>query len=131
MTALGLDEGLLHRLRDAGARVAWRRATAGPAARRATSIQVARLGDEEARVEIRERTGGATIEATAGPVGALTVLLEADRRGLPTALGSRNARPAAGFPGGSIVASWGAPLADVDARPTLRDLVELARYAFS
>ena len=128
MSALGIDDGLLRRLREAGRRIVWRsagagRTGAGPAGR------IARLQDEEARVETWETSTGVTVEVEAGPVGAVVLLLEADRRGVPTALGSRNAGRSPSFPGGSIAASWGSQGQAADATPTLRDLVELARYA--
>jgi hypothetical protein len=129
MSGLGVDEGLLRRLRDAGARLTWR---AGGAPRRAgRTVRIARLSDEEARVETVQAPEGELLEATAGPVGALVLLLEADRRGPPTALVSRNAGRSPAFPDGSIVAAWGPTAVDGDARPSLRDLVELARYALA
>jgi hypothetical protein len=130
VTVPEIDAGLARRLRAAGSAIVWRAAadapgggSAGPAAR------VARLGDEEARVEALEGASGTTVEVDAGPVGAVVLLLEADRRGLPSSLGSRNARPDSAFPLGSIVASWGGAEVVADARPTLHDLVKLARYA--
>jgi hypothetical protein len=128
VTALGIDEGFARRLRDAGAAIVWRPASA-PRGRAARSTRVARLGDEEARVEAQERKVGATVEVAAGPVGAVVLLLEADRRGLPSSLGSRSGRRGSSFPAGSIVAAWGGPPVRADARPTVRDLVDLARYA--
>ena len=129
MTDLGLDPGLTRRLRAAGATIVWR-ASGPPAGRRGTpTARIARLGDEEARVEVLEGTGGATVEVDSGPVGAVVLLLEADRRGLPSALGSRNARSGSPFRFGSIVARWGGAGVAADATPTVRDLVDLARYA--
>jgi len=127
MSRLTIDDGLLRRLRDAGREVVWR--TAGPGPRAGPTARVARLRDEETRVESHEAPGGVTVEVDAGPVGAVVLLLEADRRGLPSSLGSRNAGRSSSFPQGSIVAGWGAGEVAGDARPTVRDLVELARYA--
>jgi len=129
VSGLGVDDGLLRRLREAGARLSWR-ASGGPKHAGRTA-RVARLSDEEARVETVEGVPGTIVEATAGPVGAFVLLLEVDRRGPPTALVSRNAGRSAAFPDGSIVAAWGPTAVDGDARPSLRDLVELARYALA
>jgi hypothetical protein len=129
MTGLGLDEGLLRRLRDAGRAIAWGPEGPSRRPRGAPTVRVARLRDEEARVAVREAPEGASVEVTAGPVGAVVLLLEADRRGPPRALGSRNGSVGSSFPSGSIVATWGPAEVVADARPTLRDLVELARYA--
>jgi len=129
VSALGLDDGLLQRLRAAGAAIVWRPAPRASRARDLGTVRVARLGDEEARVETREGASGVTVEVGAGPVGAVVLLAEADRRGPPSSLGSRNGRRGSAFPDGSIVAAWGATGVPADARPTVRDLVELARYA--
>jgi len=128
MNVLGIDDGLLRRLREAGRTVAWRPAPSNGRGAASTTRRLARLRDEEARVETVERVHGATVEVTAGPVGALVLLLEADRRGPPSSLGSKTARAGA-FPAGSIVAAWGDAPVPADARPTIRDLVDLARYA--
>ena len=66
-----------------------------------------------------------------GPVGALVVLLEIDRRGAPSALGAENAGRNAAFPSGAIVAAWGKVTVPTDSRPHVQDLVELARYALA
>ena len=129
MSSLPIDEGLRRRLRDAGAAIAWRaQGEQGPVGSLGAA-RVARLHEEEATVMVREEPSGAVVEVTAGPVGAVVLLLEADRRGPPAALGSRNARSGSAFPLGSILATWGTARAEADARPTVRDLVELARYA--
>ncbi len=130
MSSLPVDEGLLRRLREAGDAIAWRarrpakgrRPKGGPA-------RVARLHEEEARVELRSSTAGTTMVVESGPVGALVLLLEIDRRGAPTSLGATDAGRDPGFPSGAIVAGWGRDAGPFDSRPTVRDLVELARYA--
>jgi len=128
---LSIDPGLLGRFREAGRRIAWRaapRAGRRPAGRRA---RIAHLNDEEARVEewgTGKRTG---IAVDSGPVGALVLLLEFDRRGAPTALGAENAGRDAAFPSGAIVAAWGEVAVPTDSRPRVEDLVELARYALA
>ncbi len=124
VTALELDEGLRRRLHAAGEQIAWSAARGAP---RGGSGRTARLHEEEARVETLEREGAATVEVTAGPVGAVVLLLEADRRGAPTELGARAA--AGRFPDGSIVGAWGGAALVAASRPTIRDLIELARYA--
>jgi len=129
VTGLEIDAGLARRLRDAGSAMVWRAADAPGGGRDGPAARVARLRDEEARVETREGASGTTVEVDAGPVGAVVLLLVADRRGLPSSLGSRDARPGSSFPLGSIVASWGGAEVVADARPTLRDLLKLARYA--
>jgi hypothetical protein len=129
VSGLGLDEGLARRLRDAGAAIRWERPSASGRARLRGGLRLARLRDETAAVAVREGPGGASVEVAAGPVGAVVLLLEADRRGPPTSLGSRNGRPGSAFPDGSIVAAWGGREVAADARPSVRDLVELARYA--
>jgi len=129
MTSLGIDDGLVRRLRAAGAAIAWQPAKASSRPRAAPQARLARLGDEEARVEEQATGDRYVLEVAAGPVGAVVLLVEADRRGPPTSLGSRNARDGTSFPLGSIVAAWGGPPVEADDRPTVRDLVELARYA--
>jgi hypothetical protein len=126
VSSLGLDEALLRRLRDAATAIRWREAKRSGSR---AGLRVALLHEEEATVDLRESPRGATVEVSAGPVGAAVLLLEADRRGAPASLGSRNGRAGSPFPDGSIVASWGGPPVAADARPTLRDLAELARYA--
>jgi hypothetical protein len=129
--AIEIDPGLLTRYRDAGRKIAWRSAPRGarrPAGRRA---RIAHLNDEEARVEEWGTAKRAGLAVDSGPVGALVVLLEIDRRGPPTALGAENAGRDAAFPSGAIVAAWGEVTVPTDSRPTVRDLVELARYALS
>ena len=129
--SLAIDPGLLARYRDAGRRIAWRappRRSGRAAGRR---VRIAHLHDEEARVEEwgTERRAGLAVDS--GPVGALVLLLEIDRRGPPTALGAENAGRNAAFPSGAIVAAWGRVAVPTDARPRIADLVELARYALA
>jgi hypothetical protein len=128
---LRIDAGLLARYRDAGRRIAWRpapKAGKRPAGRKA---RIAHLNDEEARVEewgTPRRTG---VAVDSGPVGALVLILEIDRRGLPTALGAENAGRDEAFPSGAIVAGWGEVVVPTDSHPRIADLVELARYALA
>ncbi len=129
VTGPPLEPAFARRLRTAGAAITWRAAPRTRRPARGPSARLARLRDEEARVELRELDGEVTVEVTAGPVGAVVLLLEVDRRGPPDRLGSRNGGATPAFPDGSIVAGWGVRELPSDATPTLRDLVELARYA--
>ncbi len=129
--AVPVDPGLLERFRRAGKEIRWRAAPSRPGTKRGQSDRVAHLHDEDARVETwgTSRRGGVIVES--GPVGALALLLEIDRRGPPAALGAQEAGRDDAFPFGSIVATWGTEAVTVDSRPRLEDLVELARYALA
>ncbi len=125
---LSIDAGLLARFRAAGAAIAWRpAATKGARGRRA---RIAHLHDEEARVEAWGRDPGGGVEVDSGPVGALVILLEADRRGALPGVEARAAGADPRFPQGALAATWGPAPAAVGG-PTVRDLVELARYALA
>jgi hypothetical protein len=128
---LPIDPGLLERFRRAGPQIQWRAAPRGRSKRRDRTARIAHLHDEEARVEQwgTDRTGGVAVES--GPVGALVLLLEADRRGVPDALGAAEAGHEPSFPTGALVAVWGPGTVPTDSAPQLRDLVELARYALA
>jgi hypothetical protein len=127
--ALPIDLGLLERFRRAGSEIAWRAAPARTGRTKGHRARIAHLHDEEARVETwgTARDGGVAVDS--GPVGALALLLEADRRGLPTALGAAEAGHDPAFPAGALYAVWGSGTVLHDATPRLRDLVDLARYA--
>ncbi len=127
-SALPVDPGLLERLKDAYSAIVWTEAAVDdrPGTRNA---RTARLHDESARVETWESTRGDGLAVTSGPVGALVLLIEIDRRGAPNVLGARNAGKEALFPDGAIVATWGEEPVEIDTRPRLKDVVELARYA--
>lgn len=124
-----IDPGLLERFRRAGEEIRWRTVPAGRSGKRGRKSRIAHLHDEEARVETwgTERAGGVAVDS--GPVGALALLLEVDRRGPPSALGACEAGRDPVFPSGAIVAAWGRGAVPTDSRPRLGDLVELARYA--
>jgi len=127
--SLPIDVGLLERFRRAGSEIRWRSAPKAAGRRPVRTARIAHLHDEEARVETwgAARIGGVAVDS--GPVGALVLLLEADRRGVPTALGAAEAGRDPAFPAGTLVALWGAGTVPEDSKPELRDLVELARYA--
>jgi len=122
--------GLLQRFRSAGAEIQWRDAAPAGRARRAgrasEHVRIAHLHDEEARV--LERADGSLV-VDSGPVGALVLLLEIDRRGPPSLLRARDAGAEPGFGQGAVEARWGT--AEAVEGPTLpiADLVGLARYA--
>ncbi len=128
---LALDAGLLARFRAAAAKIAWRPAPKGPRRPAGRRSRIAHLNDEEARVETWAKGSIAGIAVDSGPVGALAIVVEADRRGPPTALGASNAGRDPAFPMGAIVASWGSSVVPHDASPGWTDVVELARYALA
>jgi hypothetical protein len=122
---LTIDPGLVKRFRAAGAEVRWR--DAGENAPTAPRVRIARLHEEEARIEEHPTSGGPRLRVESCPVGALLLLLEVDRRGSMPALRSVESGADAGFPNGAIEARW-----DADAGTStvgLRDVVEVARYA--
>jgi hypothetical protein len=125
---LAVAPGLMDRFRSAGQQIEWRAAPRGKG--RARAARVAHLFQEEARVEQRELKGGLRLTVDSGPVGALVLLLEADRRGPPRLLVSQNAGRDPAFRSGALVAVWG-PSEDPPADGTVHvhDLVDLARYA--
>ncbi|HTW56027.1 MAG TPA: hypothetical protein VMG36_06260 [Thermoplasmata archaeon] len=129
--ALPVDAGLLSRFRDAGAKVAWRPAPARPRRAAGRVARIAHLHDEEARVEEWGAGPRGGIAVDSGPLGALLLVLAADRRGVPTAIGAHEAGRDPAFPSGSVVAVWGDGPVPTDARPRLADLIELARYALA
>lgn len=125
---LGVAAGLLDRFRAAAGQIEWR-PVKGRSKRGATS-RLAHLFQEEARVDSREVPGGLILAVDSGPVGALVLLLEADRRGAPRILCSQNAGRNPAFASGALVAVWGRiPDPPSDGPVRLSDLVELARYA--
>lgn len=125
------DPGLLARFRDAGAKIAWRPAPAAPKRPAGRRARIAHLHDEEARVETWGPDDRGTVAVDSGPLGALVLLLEIDRRGAPRTLGAQEAGRDPAFPGGAIVAAWGDERPPSDSRPRPADLVELARYALA
>ena len=129
---LPVDGGLLARFRAAGARIQWRDAPATPRGRaRGSTARIAHLNDEESRVETREVGEAVTIVVDSGPVGALVLLLEVDRRGPATSLEAVAAGGRPRFDQGAIEARWGPSRSPGAGGPSIADLVELARYALA
>ncbi len=127
---LGIDAGLLARFRSAGGSIVWRPAFPRPKGRSPSGARIAHLHDEEARVETRRLGRTTEVTVDSGPVGALVLLLEADRRGPPSRLEAIDAGAAAGFSVGAIRAGWG-PSPRARGSLTIHDLAELARYALT
>ncbi|MGA8603497.1 MAG: hypothetical protein WB788_00310 [Thermoplasmata archaeon] len=128
---LSIDPGLLARYRSAGVKIRWRPVPAHAKSSPARNVRIAHLHDEEARVEVSGRGKRVRVAVDSGPVGALVLLLEIDRRGPPTAVGAAEAGRDPSFPSGAIVAAWGSKTVPEDSRPGFADLVELARYALA
>jgi hypothetical protein len=127
--SLSVDPGLLERFRAAGAKIAWR--AAGGTRSSQLRARIAHLNDEEARVERTGRGTGVRVTVDSGPLGALVLLLEIDRRGPPTGLGASEAGRDRRFPSGAIVAAWDGEDVPEDSKPGVRDLVDLARYSLA
>ncbi|MGC2288670.1 MAG: hypothetical protein WA688_02275 [Thermoplasmata archaeon] len=140
---LPIDAGLLERFLGAEQGVEWRpvppslppnrsRHSRGGTAARARTEAASRLAyynDETARIE--QRTGGSedVLTVTSGPVGALILVGECARRGLPTSLESRNAGDLPEFPDGAIEARWDGKARARRLALPFADVVTLARYA--
>jgi hypothetical protein len=131
MSDLEIDAGLLARFRKAGAKIAWRGGPKAPKRPRGRRVRVAHLNDEDARVESWGTESAGGVEVESGPVGALVLLLEADRRGFPGTLEPVEAGVDPAFPGGAIRALWHRTAAPGASPLDLQDLVRLARYALA
>jgi len=129
-SVLPIDAGLLARFRSAGSSIAWRAAPKARAARPPRRARIAHLHEEDARVEEWGPAPHGAMEVDSGPLGALVVLLEIDRRRATPRLESRDAGIDPAFPQGGIRATWGGR-GTGRAGPTIPDLVELARYALA
>ncbi|HXY47411.1 MAG TPA: hypothetical protein VEK13_05915 [Thermoplasmata archaeon] len=125
-----MDPGLLERFRAAGAKITWRGAGGSPEPPTRRCARIAHLNDEEARVESWGRSPRGGVEVDSGPLGALVLLLEADRRGSVPILESREAGVDRSFPSGALRAEWSSRTRNV-AGPTIHDVIELARYALA
>jgi hypothetical protein len=122
--------GLLERFRLAGGEIQWRDEPVAPKPRRGAPakdrVRIAHLHDEEARV--LDRPDGSMV-VDSGPVGALVLLLEIDRRGATSQLEAKAAGDLAGFGQGAIEARWGGTATSPSPGLPLADVVALARYA--
>lgn len=119
---LPVDEGLAGRFRAAGRAIVWREEGKGR--------RVAHLHEQEARIAEGGEREARVLWAESAPVGALVLLLEIERRGLPDHLESVGEHP--DFPEGALRATWGGErptTAATSEAPRLEDLVALARYA--
>ena len=134
MTDLGAvaDPGLLVRFRAAGAEIRWREEVTVVRRSRKRApvdrVRIAHLHDEEARIV--ERPDGAMV-VDSGPVGALVLLLEIDRRGTPTDLRAREAGQLPGFAQGALEARWNVVPSSSGPTLPMKDVVALARYALA
>lgn len=126
-----LPATLRERLRAVEPKIAWRDRprTAG---RRGAPSRIAHLFQEEATVVRRERGPAVELRVDPGPLGALLLLLESDRRtGVPR-LASLPAGADPALPGGAFVARWGGGDLPPGAEPLAwSQLVDLARYALA
>ncbi len=125
---LPVDPGLIERFRAAGHKIAWRNVETSTPGRARGRARIAHLNEEEARVESWGRAPRGGMEVDSGPLGALLLLLESDRRGTLPVVESREAGVDAAFPQGALRATWGIARGD-SSGPTVRDLVDLARFA--
>ena len=124
-----VDPGLMDRFRRAAGEIQWREAPTSPRRGRSkVATRIAHLHDEEARVEVRSSDHWAV---DSGPVGALVLLNEIDRRGAVPELSSRNAGELPGFGQGALEARWSAPERTAPGSVRVADLVALARYALA
>jgi hypothetical protein len=134
-----IDPGLAERFRAAAAQIQWREPD-GPPPGKAKSkskakappsrqVRIAHLNDEEARVEADETKASSTWVVDSGPVGALVLLLEVQRRGPPARLSTRDANPSGPFPMGAIEACWERSGPAGPYELPAGDLILLARYA--
>ncbi|HUI38040.1 MAG TPA: hypothetical protein VLY85_00245 [Thermoplasmata archaeon] len=141
-----LPPGLLERFRAAEAQISWRDAPGGgrpgakpkrpkgarpPPGPPRSAARIAHLNDEEARVEERHEDEAVTIRADSGPVGALVIVLELERRGRPAYLGIVDPDPTSAFPGGAIEVRWDPLTSGSEFSLPVDDLVRLARYALA
>jgi len=131
LSDLGIDPGLLARFRAAGAKIAWKAGPKAPKRPTGHRVRVAHLNDEDARVESWGTGPAGGVEVDSGPVGALVIVLEADRRGPPAALEPIEAGADPAFPAGAIRARWDRGAGPGTSALALHDLVELARYALA
>jgi hypothetical protein len=140
---LPIDPGLLDRFLEAERGMSWQpvpgSTAAGSRALRSSRrpsqkkspilVRLAYYHDETARIERRSEGSEAVLLVTSGPVGALVLIGESHRRGLPTTLEAREAKTLPGFPDGAIEARWKTNGSSPRHSLPFADVVQLARYA--
>jgi hypothetical protein len=140
-----IDPGLRERFRAAEAQIQWRDAEpartrpakgAKPSRQRTPKpktarVRIAHLHDEEARLEETDHGPTVSFVVDSGPVGALLVLLEMERRGPPALLTTRDAGESPEFPQGAIEARWDDRTTRPEFALPIADLIQLARYALA
>lgn len=121
-----VDPRVIDRFRRAGRSILWAPRESGPEA--SFRSRVATLHEESARVDERSAAGGREMLVDSSPVGALVLVLEADRHGLPQTLEPVAGGRVAGFPDGALRAVWKSGPASTP-ETAWKDVVDLARYA--
>jgi hypothetical protein len=143
--SLPIDPGLLERFLEAEQGVEWKQVGppprpaksgkgqggTGARARTEAEARLAYYHDETARIEKRAAGTEDVFTVTSGPVGALVLIGECARRGLPTSLESKNAGELPEYPDGAIEARWAGNARSRQLTLPFRDVVELARYALA
>jgi hypothetical protein len=121
-----IDPRIVDRFRSAGRSIQWRSITSNEGADH--RARIATLYEEPARIEERETAAGREMVVDSGPVGALVMVLEVDRQGLPHTLDPVEGGRIEGFPNGALRAVWTTgPVPAAGA--TWKDVLDLARYA--
>ena len=121
-----IDPRIIDRFRNAGRSIQWQSLV--PNEGGSPRARIAPLHAQPARVEERETASGREMIVDSGPVGALVLVLEVDRRGLPHALDPVAAREIEGFPDGALRAVWEIGPVPVPG-PVWKEVLDLARYA--
>lgn len=103
----------------------------GARTRTENGARLAYYHDETARIEQRSRGSETVLTVTSGPVGALVMVGECHRRGLPTTLEARSAGDLPEFPEGAIEARWNGKARGRRHSLPFTDVVQLARYALA
>ncbi|MFZ0698932.1 MAG: hypothetical protein WAN74_01885 [Thermoplasmata archaeon] len=121
-----IDPRVIDRFRSAGRSIQWQAVDSSEGGNHRTRI--ATLYEQSARVEERATAASREMVVDSGPVGALVLVLEVDRQGLPHALDPVAGGQIEGFPDGALRAVWKTgPLPPPGT--TWKDVIDLARYA--
>jgi hypothetical protein len=138
-----IDPGLLERFLKAEQGVEWRpiisaptpassrKGRSGTRAKATVGPRIAYFHDESARIEARSSASGSVLTVTSGPVGALVLVTECHRRGMPTSLSARQSGELPDFPDGAIEAQWNSHARMRPYALPFGDVVKLARYALA